>query len=102
MKSRFNYLLSLFLVCSILSFCDERSKYPVYSLETIEYVPDSLRMEHQKWIIEAVRAASYHMTGGEYDDPPATIRQATWTADDLFQVKVVGLRKEIEKFIYLN
>ena len=75
--------------------CKRTIEYPKYSLDTIKYVPDTLNLEYRTWITETVRAASQHMTGGDYEDVDATIRQTKRTADDLFQVSVVGLNKEI-------
>jgi hypothetical protein len=84
------------LLISILTSCyDDVVKYPQYSLDTIEYVPDSLKNEYRVWIQESIRAASQHMSGGDYEDVDDTIRQAKWTADELFKVRVIGLRKEI-------
>jgi len=85
------------LLAYVFSSCGDKGKYPAYSLETIEYVPDTLKLQHRTWITETIRAASQHMTGGDYEDVDATIRQAKWTADELFQVNIIGLRKEIDK-----
>lgn len=80
----------LFVSCNT-----EKETYPKYSLTTVKYVPDSLKLEYRTWITETIRAASEHMTGGDYEDVHETIVQAKWTADGLFQVKTIGLRKEI-------
>lgn len=97
LKSKLRYSLYTVLACVFLSSCSEDIKYPIYSLETIEYVPDSLKMEHRLWITETIRAASQHMTGGDYEDVDETIIQAKRTADELFQVNCIGLRKEINE-----
>lgn len=96
LKIKLFILACLTLMCVFIS-CSEPTKYPIYTLETIEYVPDSLKQEHRTWITETVRAASQHMTGGDYEDIDETIRQAKWTADDLFEVSVIGLRKKIDR-----
>ena len=95
--------LPLILIATILlsSSCTD-SEYPRYSLTTIEYIPDSLKKEHRDYITETIRAASEHMTGGDYEDVDVTIRQAKWTADELFQTSEVGLRKEIDDNTYHN
>ena len=90
------YFLYALLACVFLTSCSSDDEYPRYTLETIKYVPDSLKIKHRTWVTETIRAASQHMTGGDYEDVDVTIRQAKWTADELFQVGIVGLRKEID------
>lgn len=97
LNDNLRYSLYAVLACVFLSSCGNENKYPIYSLETIEYIPDSLKTEHRIWITETIRAASQHMTGGDYEDIDATIRQAKSTADELFQVNVIGLRKKINE-----
>lgn len=90
--------LTLFTICSLFLFtsCDtDKETYPKYSLTKVEYVPDSLKVEYRTWITETVRAASEHMSGGDYENIDQTIVQGKWTADELFQAKTIGLRKEI-------
>ena len=95
---QYRNLAKLMLVAVLFSLvsCNE-DKYPKYSLTTIEFVPDSLKAEHRKFITETVRAASNQMTGGDYEDVYETIIQAERTADNIFSSTVVGLRKEIDE-----
>ena len=95
---QYRNLAKLMLVAVLFSLvsCNE-DKYPKYSLTTIEFVPDSLKAEHRKFITETVRAASNQMTGGDYEDVDETIIQAERTADNIFSLTVVGLRKEIDE-----
>lgn len=95
---QYRNLAKLMLVAVLFSLvsCNE-DKYPKYSLTTIEFVPDSLKAEHRKFITETVRAASNQMTGGDYEDVDETIIQAEITADNIFSSTVVGLRKEIDE-----
>jgi hypothetical protein len=95
---KYRNLAKLMLVAVLFSLvsCNE-DKYPKYSLTTIEFVPDSLKVEHRKFITETVRAASNQMTGGDYEDVDETIIQAERTADNIFSSSVVGLRKEIDE-----
>ena len=95
---QYRNLAKLMLVAVLFSLvsCNE-DKYPKYSLTTIEFVPDSLKAEHRKFITETVRAASNQMTGGDYEDVDETIIQAERTADNIFSSTVVGLRKEIDE-----
>lgn len=95
-----SYALYILLVCVFTSCSYQTETYPRYSLETIEYIPDTLKVEHRTWIKETIRAASQYMTGGDYEDVDVTIRQAKWTADELFQESIVGLRKEIDDNYY--
>jgi len=97
LNNKLRYSLYAVLACVLLSSCSEKQDYPIYSIKTVEYIPDSLKAEHSKWITETIRAASQHMTGGDYEDVDATIRQAKWTADELFELKVIGLRKQINE-----
>lgn len=92
-----SYTIYTVLACVFTSCSYNEVKYPRYSLETIEYIPDTLKVKHRTWITETVRAASQHMTGGDYEDVYITIRQSKFTADELFEVSVVGLRKEIDE-----
>ncbi len=94
LKKNLGYTLCILLAYALVS-CGSEVKYPQYSLEKIEYIPDSLKIEHREWIKETIRAASQHMTGGDYEDVDVTIRQTKATADELFQVSVVGLNKQI-------
>lgn len=51
----------------------------------------------------AVRAASEHMTGGDYEDVDETIEQAEVTSVNLFSENRFGLRIEFqENFIYVH
>jgi hypothetical protein len=90
--------ITLFTICSLFLFtsCETKKEtYPKYSLTKVEYVPDSLKVEYRTWITETIRAASEHMSGGDYENINQTIVQAKWTADELFEVSVIGLRKQI-------
>ena len=80
--------------------CGNDIEYPRYSLYTITYIPDSLKIEYREWVKETVRAASQHMTGGDYEDVDKTIRQAKMTADEIFGAEVIGLRKKIDDNYY--
>lgn len=94
-KKLIPYSLCIMLAIVFSSCGKAKVEYPKYSLETIEYVPDSLKKSHKSWMIEMVRAASQNMTGGDYEDVDETMYAARNIADELFQLKIVGLRKEI-------
>jgi len=90
----------LLLVAVLFSSCKNNVKYPIYSLTTIEYIPDSLKVEHRKFITETVRAASNQMTGGDYEDVDETIIQAERTALNIFSSNIIGLRKQIDESVW--
>ena len=87
--------LTLVAVLFLLTSCKE-DKYPKYSLVSIDFIPDSLKTEHRKFITETVRAASNQMTGGDYEDVDETIIQAERTANNIFSSRVIGLRKQVD------
>ncbi len=89
-----NKLVKLVLILLIFTSCTKEVKYPIYSLIKIDYVPDSLKVKQREWVKETIRAASQQMTGGDYEDVDETISQAKETADELFKVSVLGLRKQ--------
>jgi hypothetical protein len=91
--------LMLVAVLFSLTSCREE-KYPKYSLTTIEFIPDSLKVEHRKFITETVRAASNQMTGGDYEDVDETIIQAERTANNIFSSNIIGLRKQFDESVW--
>ena len=84
----------------LLQSCKEYVKYPIYTLKTIDVIPDSLKTKHRDWVKETIRAASQNMTGGDYEDVDVTIMQAKRTADELFSVQVLGLNKSVDENYY--
>ena len=75
----------LFLILSVcIISCGEDEKYPRYDLGTTIVVPDSLQPKYREWVKETVRAASQHMTGGDYEDVDETIEQAEISGKRLF------------------
>ena len=90
-------LLFINLILFTLYSCEKQSDY---SLTTIYYVPDSLKIEQRKWVIETVRAASQHMTGGDYEDVDNTIKTTVAMSNELFQVSEIGLKKINQNDMY--
>ena len=90
------------ILSSVFYACEQVPSYPRYELGAIEYVPDSLKAEHREYITETIKAASFHMSAGDYEDIDITIRQAKWTADELFEVKGFGLIKRNGQFNYVH
>lgn len=100
MKKLYLIVLSSILVST--SCIDSKPYYPRYTLTSISFIPDSLKKEYREWIKETVRASSQHMTGGDYEDVDETIIQVERTANRLFEIKIVGLKKEIDEHYYNN
>ncbi len=88
-------LILIGITCLLMS-CDYHPKnYPIYTLERVTLVPDSLKAKHREWIKETVRASNQHLAAGDYEDVDETIEQAERTADNIFEVTTFGLRKQI-------
>tara|TARA_B110000971_G_C19865582_1_gene433691 strand:- start:77 stop:448 length:372 start_codon:yes stop_codon:yes gene_type:complete len=86
----YTLLLILFSSCK-----KDIEKYPIYSLKTIRYVPDSLKTEQREWIKETVRASNQNLSAGDYENIDETIVQVERTSENLFEITVVGLRKKV-------
>jgi hypothetical protein len=93
-------LIMVACALSLLSCEKDVVKYPIYSLTKVDFVPDSLKVEHREWITGIVKAASQNMTAGDYENVDQTIIQAKLTADKLFEVSITGLRKQIDGEYY--
>lgn len=83
--------LLLFIILIAVSSCTN-TKHNRYELAKIDYIPDSLIEKHRNWITETVRAASQHMSAGDYEDVDNTIRQAGWQADEIYERSEMGLK----------
>lgn len=83
------FILIMLLSVGILSSCGE---YPQYEYAVGKHLPDSLIDEYENFIIETTSAASFHMSGGDYEDPEDLVRQAKYIADDIYMKRVDGLR----------
>tara|TARA_R110000796_G_scaffold112555_2_gene224122 strand:- start:986 stop:1357 length:372 start_codon:yes stop_codon:yes gene_type:complete len=84
----------ILLIClSLLIFsCGSENKI-TYRLQNVTVVPDSLKQEYRGYVIELVKAASYNMTGGDYEDVDVTIIQAKITALEIFGNEELALEK---------
>jgi len=71
-------------------------RYPRYKLESFSYVPAEHKAKYRAWITETVKASNQNLTAGNYSDIHETIQKAKDVADNIFMVKVLGLRKEID------
>lgn len=93
-------LAFLIAIVTIFASCERRVKYPIYSLARISCVPDSLKEKHREWIKETIRASNQHLSAGDYEDIDETIEQVESTASSLFEVSVMGLRKQVDSDAY--
>ena len=62
-----------------------------YRYGIVHFVPDSLQNKKAERITKTVSAASYHMTGWDYEDPEDLINAVSNQADELFSKPVEGL-----------
>jgi hypothetical protein len=90
-------LFSLFLLI-IVGCSPPKQEFPQYTVNSEYIIPDSLKQQHQEYILKLTSAASYHMTGGDYEHPSKTIKQAQYTADNLFGIKIFVLYKRIDHY----
>lgn len=81
---------SSLLICALLLFgCED---YPQYYISSESSIPDSLKNDHAKFVIEATRAASFHMTGGDYEDPEDVMNAASLIFQSIYSVEKDGLK----------
>ena len=83
MKTIFTFITVVLIGCS---------NYPKYEIAVTTKVPDSLNQRREQFIIEVVRAASLHMTGGDYEDPEDVIEEADNIFIGMYATPVKGLR----------
>tara|TARA_R110000772_G_scaffold17946_3_gene49977 strand:+ start:132705 stop:133085 length:381 start_codon:yes stop_codon:yes gene_type:complete len=68
----------------LLSSCNiEPTVYPRYSLKSITYLPDSLRIQHREYIFNTSKHSN------------ESLRYIKSMADDIFEVERLGLKVEI-------
>lgn len=84
------FALSALLTAVFFAGCSNE-KFPQCRYAINDYVPDSSKAALAEWVKGTVSAASYHMSGGDYEDPEDVIEQAERTGRDLFEVKIEGL-----------
>jgi DNA replication initiation complex subunit (GINS family) len=81
----------LIVLSAFLLICCEKKYESNYKLEIGCHVPDSLKEKHREYINQLVRSANQHLSAGQMEESAYTIRQAKWTADELFCVRIEGL-----------
>ncbi len=92
-------LIALFISISATSCSpsDKPSEHFVAGGVSYEYavmlaVPDSMQKQQQQWITETVSAASYHMTGGDYESPEVLVTKTYYRSEELFGFPTEGLK----------
>jgi len=91
MKIKTPKLIAIALSGAVLisAFSCGEDEYPVYSLKEMRHVPDSLQRIRQQWMIDMIeKTSSSSVSISRYKDAAAM-------ADNLFGIRVIGLRKEI-------
>ena len=69
-------------------------------------IPDSLKATAGRWVVDAISAASNHMSGGDYEDPDDLVEEVVKSVDRFFAVErrelvlVYRVRGEYEKTGY--
>jgi len=91
-------LLFLSLII-VISSCNHYSDN--YVLSNVVYIPDSLKDKQAQFITETVRAASQHMSGGDYEDPEDVIYAANSTFENIYGIKVECLYNTVSG-IYIH
>jgi len=86
-------LLPLILFMSLVSCNNDICKSPTYDIVEVDLVPNSLKEKQRIWVTETIRAASQHMTGGDYEDVDETIEEVGEQSENLFSIKCLVLRK---------
>ena len=87
-------LLLLLVVIVILIGCVEmsHSTYPRYKIETFNVIPSDLVEAYKEYTLELISTSSKDIRNN--DDAYETLREADRLSRELFEVEVVGLRKE--------
>lgn len=87
-----NKLLLLIFMSIVLLGCGEHeyklSEYSDY------YLPDSNKAKYAEFIQKTVAAASFHMSGGNYEDPEDVINAAKNIAMDLYGVETYNMLRD--------
>jgi len=88
-----NVLKIVLMLCLCLTLVSCKKDAIEYSISTAYYIPDSLQSKSRQFVIDLVSAASFHMTGGDYEDIDDTIDEAKRTANEMFSVRVKVLMR---------
>ena len=80
--------MRLLIVLLLLTGCANEPNY-FYRRQLV--IPDSSKPAARQWIQETLRAGSYHLSAGKYEDQEDVIEQLEETATNLFGKEVEGL-----------
>lgn len=88
-----NLLLISLLIILVVSCEYTPTKYPIYRLSTVKMVPDSLKDDQAKFIVETMRAASNNLTTSDYEDVDDAIEEAQESSEKIFSIEVRCLER---------
>lgn len=90
--------LLIVLLAIIASACGDgppKNYCPVegvcYRIKMVQVIPDSLRDDAIAYEQQIISAASFHMTGGDYEDPEDLVVYTHAKAEELFSTPTLGL-----------
>ncbi len=83
-------LLHIIFVFTVIN-CSCDKKYPCYEYALQKEIPDSSQKARREYIVKLVSAASYHMSGGDYEDPEDLLNEAENLSYRVYSVEVEGL-----------
>lgn len=66
----------LFIFAFMFASCSMKKEYSLMESPYEVSIPEENREKYQQFIINTVSAASYHMSGGDYEDPEDVIESA--------------------------
>ncbi len=83
-------LLLISLLSILIASCDnpKREVYPQYRIGTINVIPDSLKDDQAKFIVETMRAASSNLTTSDYEDVDDAIEEAHDCSEKIYGINV--------------
>jgi hypothetical protein len=92
MKIKYKNIIIVFTILIMsTSSCTESIQYPNYELKFSSEVPDSLKNQMGKFIIDLVKSSNQHLSAGDFEDVEEVIEQAENTATRLYSRRIPTL-----------
>lgn len=83
------FLVSLLLAASCnTGKTKDKPEYPMYQIGYTNEVPDSLKDDMARFIVELTRASNQHLAAGDFEEVEDVIEQAEETAENIYERKV--------------